>query len=405
MPLLRPLALAAALALVPFASAAPLRRASAAFPNATFPGDASLFQLPLAGGNTHELAPVDSDVIWVSQYDADRILRVQTSPEGDVVKTDVFPMPPGSVPHGISANSSAQAWFTLQGADRLALVGADGKIRRSIALPAGTAPHGLTTARDGSLWVAGRDGNVVLQVDQNSGAVLQSFPLGPNAGPIYIRENVDGSIWFTALWASALGRIKDGNLTLIPLDHAPGGGEITVPYDIGGKLYHVDVSAGVKLRDAGGKQLSSALASIGGAAGQPSNLPIAVEPDAAGNIWWSEESGNSMGFIPAAVAAGPASGLTKDNIQVHPLPNTGSKGAALLVTKEGSVWVQTYFPFGLARWKSGAWEQFWLPVAPIPVAPFWPTPHRIARAQDGAFWFTEMKGDRLGRVAVDAALL
>ena len=315
----------------------------------------SVTQLPRVPGATHELA-VAGRTVWVTQYTADRVLRIRTDADGRVTRVNELAMPEGSVPHGLTAPTPDRVWVSLEHEDRLVRIDRSGSILASIALPEGTGPHAVLRARDGSLWYAGKEGSVIGHVDPRTRTVLRTWPLAMNSLSIYLAEAPDGAIWFTELLGSSIGRVKDGRLTTIPLP--------------------------------------------GSAPGDASARPIAIESDARGRIWFSEEAGNAVGYVPARIAAGPARGLTADALRVRVLPVPRSTAAGLVVTEAGTVWVQTYAPFGLVRVSPGGpMRQFTLPSAPIvdPVAT--PIPHRIHEAANGDLWFTELAGDRLGRIA------
>ena len=318
-------------------------------------GTVRTWRLPRVPGATHELA-IAGDVVWVTQYTADRVLRMRVRPDGSLGPIRELKMPPGSVAHGIDATRNF-AWITLEMLDQLVRIDARGRILRTIQLPAGTGPHAVMRAADGSLWYAGKEGSVIGQVDTASGTVLRTWELPTASLAIYLAEAPDGSIWFTELVGSAMGRVKDGTLTSIPIpDSSPG-----------------DASA----------------------------RPIAIDVGRDGTVWFSTEAGNSIGRLPARIAAGPDAGLVPEALRMTPLPIADSTGAGLTIADDGTVWVQTTFPFGLVRYREGRLRQFTIPSRPVRNAPGHPVPHRVHEAADGSLWFTDLAGDRLGRFVPD----
>ncbi len=311
-------------------------------------------QLPSAGGSTHELTfSKDGRSLWVSQQNANRVLFISTTKAGAVTNIQELPMPSESLPHGIIAIGGGQAWLTLQGFDQLVRIDQKGDILQTLKLPAGSGPHGLAVARDGSLWYTGKTGSAVGQVQPASGQV-QTWHLSANSGntqPIYTSQAPDGSMWFTELLGSKIGRIKDGDLTEIAIPHStPGTG---------------------------------------------SARPIAVESSPSGAIWFSLEAGRGIGYIPSSVASEPDAQLRTYVPKVYRFPIATSEGAGLTLTADGSVWAQTYFPFGLVRLHDGQLTQYTIATPPVANTPGYPVPHRLRTAPDGSLWMTDISGDRI----------
>jgi virginiamycin B lyase len=318
-------------------------------------GAVRTWQLPRVPGATHELA-ITGDVIWVTQYTADRVLRIRVRADGSLGSIRELQMPPGSVAHGIDATRDF-AWITLEKLDQLVGIDARGRILRTIQLPTGTGPHAVLRASDGSLWYAGKEGSVIGHVDTAGGTVLQAWELPAASLAIYLAEAPDGSVWFTELVGSAVGRVKDGTLT-----------RIAIP---------------------------------GSSPGDASARPIAIDVARDGTVWFSTEAGNSIGRLPARIAAGSDAGLVPAALRMTPLPTANSTGAGLTIAEDGTVWVQTTFPFGLVRYRDGELRQFTIPSRPVRNAPGHPVPHRVHEAADGSLWFTDLAGDRLGRFIPD----
>ena len=316
------------------------------------PGRVHIAPLPAASNATHELSIV-GNIIWITQPAANRVLRA-TITDGLVSRLQQFELPVGTLPHGIAPLSGSSAWVTLEGTDQLVRLDGTGNVTRRIQLPAGTGPHGLVRATNGTLWYAGKEGNVVGQADPMTRRVTREIHLPDGSLPIYVTEGRNHAIWWTELTGSRVGRFQNGNVTRVLL---PNSGP-----------------------------------------GSASARPIAIESDTRGDVWFSEEAGNAAGVIPVTIAEGTRSNLTTSSIRLYPMPNPASMPAGLTVTPDGTVWVQTTHPYGVVRIRDTTVEQFDLPYRPINGGSTAPLPHRIHVVPDGSLWYTELKGDWLGRI-------
>lgn len=315
-------------------------------------GGVSLTQLPAAGGSTHELSLAPHS-IWITQPKADRVLRA-TVHNGVVRGIQQFPLPDGSMPHGIEAISDTGAWVTLEGSDQIVRINDKGQVSTRIALPAGTGPHGLVLTRDHKLWYAGKEGSVIGEADPRTAQVVRTIPLPAGSAPIYVTEGSDGAIWWTELLGSSVGRVDRRGVTRIALPNSqPGAG---------------------------------------------SARPIAITADHDGTIWFSEEAGNAIGRIPAAVATGAPSALTTSAISITPMPTAGSKPAGLALGPDRTVWVQTTNPYTVVRIHTGHVTAYSLPQLAIAPPATAPLPHRIQPSPDGTLWYTDLNGDWLGHI-------
>jgi hypothetical protein len=74
-----------------------------------------------------------------------------------------------------------------------------------------TAPESINgiTVQGDTLWVASIAGDQILQVDRESGAILQRFDTA-GAGPDDVAVGPDGSVWSTGFVNGDVGRITDG---------------------------------------------------------------------------------------------------------------------------------------------------------------------------------------------------
>jgi virginiamycin B lyase len=196
---------------------------------------------------------------------------------------------------------------------------------------------------------------------------------GPQDMPIAIAAAADGSIWFTLDGAAAIGRVRDGQLERLPKP-----GKSVEPLGLAaapdGGAWYADIAAGAVARMAPSGEVSSF----------PLDTPLvrlgrlAVAPDGA--AWFAEVTGYSITRLKDGE-------LTR---HVPDSPRGGPYGVA--VAADGTVWATLQGANQLLRIApDGAIEAFDLPRAAA-------VPTDVAIAPDGAVWFVQFRGNRIGRL-------
>ena len=115
-----------------------------------------------------------------------------------------------------------------------------------------TAPvsiNGLVVDGD-ALWIASIDGDQLLRVDRESGAILDRIDTG-GAGPDDVAVAPDGSVYSTGFESGVLGRVVDGTYsevaTLVPLINGIAvdseGTVFVATMEAAGKLYRLEAGA------------------------------------------------------------------------------------------------------------------------------------------------------------------
>jgi virginiamycin B lyase len=316
-------------------------------------------------GSTHEIVfDQRRNMLWISGQNHDALVRVRFDGAG-VPHMATAPMPAGSGPHGIAFDAAGNRWVTLEYSGRiLAFDGAGAKIFDqpvSLACPTcagaiNSHPHGLGIGPDGrTIWFTGKATGTIGRIAP--GGEIRHFALPtPGSVPIYIHAGPDGNMWATELAGNKIARIAP--------DGAPTEFDIPTPYA----------------------------------------RPIAIVPGPDGNMWFSEEAGSNVARIT------PAGIITEFAV---PRAHANQILAGLAFDAAGNLWVQQYVDHN--RPSPGAADNIiridraGLAGAPagLTAAHFtvYPVPsrdtvmHRIIAGPDGAMWFTEMRADRLGRIA------
>lgn len=320
-------------------------------------------------GSTHEIAFDERRrMLWISGQNHDSLVRVRFDDAG-VPHMAIESTGPGSGPHGIAFDAAGNRWVTLEYAGRIVAFDGNGAtiFDQPVSLacptcagPINTHPHGLGIGPDGrTIWFTGKATGTVGRIAP--GGEIRHFALPtPGGVPIYIHAGPDGNMWVTELAGNKIARVTpDGVAT-----------EFDIP---------------------------TAYA-----------RPIAIVPGPDGNMWFSEEAGSKVARIT------PAGVITE-----YPVPRSHPNRilAGLAFDRAGNLWVQQYVDHNVPSppGRDAIVRIDWAGLAGAPEAlrpahfTTFPVPtrdtvmHRIIAGPDGAMWFTEMRADRLGRIAAAPA--
>jgi virginiamycin B lyase len=153
-----------------------------------------------------------------------------------------FRVPAGSHPHDVAPARDGTVWYTGQHTGELGrLDPRTGDIRR-VPLGSGSAPHGVIVGPDGAAWVTDGGLNAIVRVDGRTHRVRR-FPL-PTSGYANLNTAVfdrRGMLWFTGQ-SGIYGRV-DPNTGRVRVWSAPRG---TGPYGItvtpAGAVYYASLA-------------------------------------------------------------------------------------------------------------------------------------------------------------------
>ncbi len=306
----------------------------------------STFDIPIPGpklGSTHEITTGPDGDLWITQMLQNRVVRL--SLDGQF---SFFPTGAGSLPHGIAFDSQGRLWVTFQGYNEIAQMNMNGQIVATHTIPyPNSNPHGLTVASNGDVWFTGREGNIVGYFDPTTDG-FQIFPLpdpDPNSNPelngnfpIYITQAPDGSMYFTNLLTSSVGRITPS-------------GQLTI-YQLPSKY------------------------------GPPNNarpIAVVVQPDGVAIV--TEEAGHAYATI-----------TPNGTVTEYPLTPSNAEGASLTFDTAGTLWIQYNTPDAIAELQPDG------SLTTYPIPTLGAVQHRITIGPDGSLWFTELKADKVGHM-------
>ena len=207
-----------------------------------------------------------------------------------------YPVPAGSGPHDVAPAADGTVWYTAQAAGKLGrLDPATGKTTE-VPLGDGSAPHGVIVGPDGAPWVTDGGLNAIVRVDPRSLAVTR-FPLPASSG--YANLNTatfdrSGVLWFTGQ-GGIYGRL-DPRTRAMRVFRAPGGpGPYGISTTPNGDVWFASLAcsyiARIDLRS--GKALVVRPPTRGQGARR-------IWPDSRGRLWVSEwNAGRVARYDPA----------------------------------------------------------------------------------------------------------
>jgi virginiamycin B lyase len=285
------------------------------------PGTVSIREFPVpAGSHPHDVAPAPDGTVWYTAQAAGKLGRLDPS-TGNVREVSLGT---GSAPHGVIVGLDGAAWVTDGGLNAIVRVDAASHAVKRYPLPARAAGANLNTATfdgRGALWFTGQSGWYGrLDVARGRFGVFEA-PKG--GGPYGIATAPDGSVAYSSLAGSYLGRIESGagSATVVETPTA-GGGARRIWFDSTGRAWVTEWFAG-KLAVYDLTARSWREWRLPGADPQP----YAVYVDDRDTVWVTDFGSNSI------VRFDPRS----ERFETYALPTAGASVRQLL-GRRGEVW-------------------------------------------------------------------
>jgi len=180
------------------------------------------------------LAVAPDGSVWFADVTTASVTRLQ---DGVLTRHDVGSLE--ATPYGIAVDASGTVWTTLQGADKLARISADGQMT---ALDVPTHNSGLgdvAVDQSGAVWFLELRANKIGRFAE--GRFTEFVVPSPSAGLTALAAAPDGSIWFTELSLGKLGRLRDGRVAEFRLPRA-GARPFEVAVDVANNVWYTDLS-------------------------------------------------------------------------------------------------------------------------------------------------------------------
>jgi virginiamycin B lyase len=134
-----------------------------------------------------------------------------------------YAVPAGSHPHDVAPAADGTVWYTAQHTGKLGRLDADTGKTTEVPLGDGSAPHGVIVGPDGAAWVTDGGLNAIVRVDAQTLAVKR-YPLPSSTGWANLNTATfdrRGVLWFTGQ-SGVYGRLdpRTGSMRVF---RAPGG--------------------------------------------------------------------------------------------------------------------------------------------------------------------------------------
>jgi virginiamycin B lyase len=320
------------------------------------------------GPSTHEIEgdPTVPDRFWISGQLHDELVRF----DAKTGQPTYFQMPKGSGPHGIAFDSADRLWVSLEFFGEVVQVDPQsGAILQTIdvelnnvtgaAGPINTFPHDIAIGGDGqTIWFVGKSTGTLGKINPD-GTVNHYQLLTVASTPIYISLGPDGNMWGTELAGNKIFRVTPEGVI----------SEFAIPTF--------------------------------------NSRPIAIipAPDGQPFMWFSEENGHAVARIDMS-----------GNITEFPVPRTQSNMlmAGLGFDAQGNLYAESYVnqndkippgPDFIVRLNSSiltaqAGDLSTVLLTRYQVPSTATVFHRIILGSDGNMYFTELAQDKVGRLIV-----
>jgi virginiamycin B lyase len=233
-------------------------------------------------------------------------------------------------------------------------------------------------------WVSEVDGNKIVRLDMETGALIEIDVPTPNASPGDLSIALDGTVWFTEGYEAGAGRIAkiDPNtniITEIPFP-SPRGGLDGIKVDGAGTVWFVELRDNRIGRYKDGSFDEFALP-------RPGVVPTNLALDSAGHIWVTEQGASAIAVLD------PLARTWKE----YPLATSSALPAGIAVDSLDNVWLTEFDGNKIGMLRAGTANVLEFP---IPTTNSGPEDVHII---GGSVWFTEQYGNKISRISVVVA--
>ncbi len=286
-----------------------------------------------------------------------------------------YAVPAGSRPHDVAPAPDGTVWYTAQATGELGNLDPRTGETRHVNLGDRSAPHGVIVGPDGAPWVTDSGLNAIVRVDPASGEVRR-YPLSADSG----RANLNtaafdrtGVLWFTGQ-SGMYGRLDPASGRVETFD-APGGpGPYGITATPDGTVYYASLAGNhiARIDPATG----SATVISPPTAGQGARR---VWSDSGGRIWVSEWNAGQVGRYD------PSSREWRE----WKLPGAGPRPYAVYVDERDGVWLTDFGGNAIVHFDP---EREVFDVVPLPSRS---AAVRQLLGRPGEVWGAESGADRL----------
>jgi len=287
-----------------------------------------------------------------------------------------YTVPAGSRPHDVAPASDGTVWFTAQGKGELGRLDPRTGMSTSVSLGSGSAPHGVIVGPDGAPWVTDGGLNAILRVDPASGDVRR-FDLPADRPDANLNTAVFDAnnkvLWFTGQ-NGIYGRVEPSSGRIEVFDAPRGRGPYGIAATPDGAVYYASLAGNHVAR----VDPTTARATVvePPTSGQGARR---VWPDSRGRVWVSEWNVGKVAMFE------PGTGRWRE----WQLPGPRPQPYAVYVDEGDQVWLSDFGSNALVHFDP-AQETF----TSVPL-PSKPGNVRQILGRPGEVWGAESAADKL----------
>jgi virginiamycin B lyase len=291
--------------------------------------------------------------------------------ESDSLPTvEEFPVPAGSHPHDVAPATDGTIWYTSQFTGELGKL--DPETGEVTLIPLGTnsAPHGVIVGPDGAPWITDSGMNAMVRVDPETEEVtIYELAISESANLNTAAFDPDGILWFTGQ-AGYYGRLDPATGEMEVYEAPRGRGPYGITSTPDGLMFYASLA---------GSHIAQIDAETGEAipidpptSGQGSRR---VWTDSTGRIWVSEYNAGQVAVYDP----------TTEEWQEWKLPGDNPQAYAVYVDGCDQVWLSDFGGNALVRFdpETEEFESFPLPSANGAVRQILGRPGEIWGAESG----------------------
>ena len=282
-----------------------------------------------------------------------------------------YPVPAGTHPHDVAPALDGSVWYTAQISGALGRLDPETGETHHIPLGSGSSPHGVIVGPDGAPWITDSGLNAIVRVDPETEEV-QTFPLPVGSG--YANLNTaafdpNGILWFTGQ-NGIYGRLDPSSGDMQVFDAPRGRGPYGITVTPDGTVYYASLAG-------------SHVGRIDPQTGEATVLepPTSnqgarrVWSDSQGRIWVSEWNAGQVAVYDPV----------NDSWQEWKLPGSNPQAYAVYVDDQDRVWLSDFSANALVRFDptSETFTVFELPSSDAAVRQILGRPGEIWGAESG----------------------
>jgi virginiamycin B lyase len=286
-----------------------------------------------------------------------------------------FAVPAGSHPHDVAPAPDGTVWYTAQATGALGRLDPETGDVHQIELGERSAPHGVIVGPDGAPWITDGGLNAIVRVDPASEEV-KLFPLPPDRAGANLNTaafDARGILWFTGQ-SGVYGRLDPATGKLDVYDAPRGRGPYGITTTPSGEIYYASLAGSHIARiDAETGQATPIEPPTGGQGARR------VWSDSQGRIWVSEWNAGQVGMYD------PRTRTWRE----WKLPGEHPQTYAVYVDERDTVWLSDFGANALVRFDP-ATESF----TSFPL----PSPNGAIRqilGRQGEVWAAESGADKI----------